>query len=82
MKVETALAKFYDLEIVALDSVVIRIDIHEKGDDCEPLGFLLCAQGLDGVAFYVWRNIWGKVESGTGFTAEQVKAGAKARIFG
>ena len=88
MKVQTYLAKFYDVYVRDYDDVKavndeaqegqMNIELYDTPDDCEPIGWFV---KLPKVATYEWRNIYGNVETGTIFTEAEVKAAAKARKF-
>lgn len=88
MKVETLLAKFYDVIVTtpfenpdrnyAKVDGVVQIDIYEKGEDAEPIGWFI--NRVDS-GTYEWRNVYGKVANGTIYSAPEVKAAAKAGAF-
>lgn len=85
MRVETFLSKFYDVnvrEATDIDGAIHgerHIEIYERGEDCEPIGWFL---KLDGCDTYQWINIYGKVLTGTAYLGDAaIKAAAKSGIF-
>lgn len=85
MKIETYLAKFFDVQVTPLeedDSAVVdgsvQIDIFEKGEDSEPIGWFVKLAGCD---TYEYRNVYGKVASGTVYSESTLKNAAKAGAF-
>lgn len=84
MKVETYLSKFYDVNVLSTEQIdgaekgERHIEIYEKGEDCEPIGSFVTCEGMD---TFEYRNIYGKVQSGTAYTEQSLKAAARAGAF-
>jgi hypothetical protein len=85
MKLETYLAKQGYITYVSEGDDVFEgedgqrnIEIYESRDDIEPIGWFV---SLPGRAELEWRNIFGKVTTGTMFTEAEAKAAAKAHKF-
>ena len=88
MKVQTYLAKFYDVFLrsdtdlrdagLEAEEGQLNIEIYDQPDDCEPIGWLV---RLPKVTTYEWRNIYGDVKTGTKLTEAEVKQYAKAGLF-
>lgn len=87
MKIENFLAKFFDIEIrdfenpdnnyIKVDGVV-KIDIYEKGEDSEPIGWFI--HRVESKTFE-WCNVYGKIATGTIYDAASLKDAAKANAF-
>lgn len=82
MKVENYLKKFFDVEVEVVEleenKTATRIEIYEKGEDCEPIGIFMLPEGS---TIYTYRNVYGKVHSGTEYTEDSLKRAAKSGEF-
>jgi hypothetical protein len=82
MKIETYLAKFFDVEIVTRDhdeggelaANERHIFLYEKGESDEPIGRFVTFDDCD---TYQWRKCYGKLTHGAAYTSAQVKDLAK-----
>lgn len=87
MKVETYLAKFFDVMVAPFENPdrnyvkvdgVVQIDIFEKGEDSEPIGWFI--NRVESGTFE-WRNVYGKVANSTIYDEVSLKAAAKSAAF-
>lgn len=84
MRLEKYLSRFYVTYVCEGDDIFegedgqINYEIYESRDDIEPIGWFV---SLPGRVELEWRNIYGKVVTGTMYTEAAAKAAAKARAF-
>ena len=79
MLIQNYLAKFYDVNVEVIDAHETRIAIYEKGEDSEPIGFFVVLAAAPNC--FQYRNIYGRVESGTAFNESELRNAARAREF-
>lgn len=79
VKIENYLAKFYDVRVEIVDEHETRLEIYERGDDCEPLGFFVIVKSVPNC--FQYRNISGNVVSGTAFTESGLRNAARSKEF-
>lgn len=83
MKIETLLAKHYDVFIGdESDDLITYLEIFEKGEHSENIGTLLKHADNAGNLFFQWRAVSGKVADGTAYTEPKLREAIRARAFG